>query len=170
MERIFYEIAPLEKEDSLYIAERIQEEFNFPIHIHDVYELNFLEGAIGAKRIVGDSVETVDKYELVLITNPQLAHGWKTADCTNRSIQEITVQFSPDLFPETLLNKNQFHSIKKLLDDARCGVVFDIVTILRIRSLLKSLASQNSSFGGNNFFAVYHSSRIVTRSQLQDTI
>lgn len=153
MERIFHEITPLAKEDSIYIVERVQEEFTFPIHVHDVFELNYLEGAQGAQRIVGDSIESVDKYELVLIANPQLAHAWKTAECTNRNIQETTIQFAPDLFPDTILNKNQFHSIRKLLEDARCGVAFDISVILRLSPLIKSLATQNNS-AGHNIFAV----------------
>ncbi len=146
MDRILYEITPLAKEDLVYIVERSKEEFTYPIHIHDVHELNFLEGGAGAQRIVGDSVEVIDKYELVLVTDPGLAHGWKTAECQNKNISEITIQYSADLFPDILLNKNQFHSIKKLLDDARCGVSFDIAVIHRVRPLIKSLAAQRGDF------------------------
>lgn len=126
--------------------ERTKEEFTYPIHIHDVYELNFLEGATGATRIVGDSVESVDKYELVLIADPALAHGWVNGECENKNIAEITIQFSPDLLPDLLLEKNQFNSIRKLLEDARCGVAFDISAILRVRPLIKSLARQSGGF------------------------
>ena len=41
--------------------------FNFPLHVHMEFELNYLENAAGAIRIVGDSVEEIDDLDLVLI-------------------------------------------------------------------------------------------------------
>ena len=53
--RVIHEITPLMGKDSLYIADRRKKEFTYPIHNHEVFELNFVEHAPGVRRIVGDS-------------------------------------------------------------------------------------------------------------------
>ena len=50
--RIIHEITPLMGKDVLYIADRHKKEFNYPIHNHSVFELNFVENAQGVRRIV----------------------------------------------------------------------------------------------------------------------
>ncbi len=51
-------------------------EFTYPIHKHEVFELNYVENAAGVNRIVGDSAETITDHDLVLITSPDLEHVW----------------------------------------------------------------------------------------------
>ena len=41
-----------------------------------------------------------------------------------RDIREITIQFSPDLFFGNVVNKNQFDSIRRMLERAQCGLSF----------------------------------------------
>ena len=91
--QIVHEITPLLGKDALYIADRRKKEFEYPIHNHDVYELNFVENAAGVRRIVGDSVEIIGDYDLVLITSPELEHVWEQHNCTSPEIREITIQF-----------------------------------------------------------------------------
>ena len=68
---IFKEVSPLSDKDCFILIERHKSNFNFPIHIHPEFELNYIENAKGAQRIVGDSVEDIEDEELVLIANPQ---------------------------------------------------------------------------------------------------
>lgn len=49
---IIKEITPLSDKDSFYIADRRKTEFNYPLHSHDEYELNYVENTAGVKRIV----------------------------------------------------------------------------------------------------------------------
>ena len=63
---VLHEITPLMETDALYIADRHKGEFSYPVHNHDVYELNFVENAAGVRRIVGDSTEVIGDYDLVL--------------------------------------------------------------------------------------------------------
>lgn len=105
---IIHEITPLSDEDCFYIAERYKKEFTYPIHSHQEYELNFTEKATGVRRIVGDSVEVVGEYVLVLITGKDLEHVWEQHECTSEQIREITIQFSSELFFKSFINKNQF--------------------------------------------------------------
>ena len=46
-DRVLHEITPLMGRDALYIADRNKKEFAYPIHNHEVYELNFVENAAG---------------------------------------------------------------------------------------------------------------------------
>ena len=75
-EHVLHEISPLGENDILYIADRHKKEFTYPIHNHQVFELNFVEHATGVRRIVGDSNEVIGEYDLVLITRLELEHVW----------------------------------------------------------------------------------------------
>ena len=95
--RVIHEITPLMGKDALYIADRRKKEFTYPIHNHEVFELNFVERAAGMRHIVGDSNEVIGDYDLVLITSPDLEHVWEQNTYTNEDIREVTVQFYMDL-------------------------------------------------------------------------
>ena len=143
---ILEEITPLSEKDCLYIVERHKSEFQFPLHSHREYELNFIENGTGARRVVGDSVEEIGPYELTLITGKELEHAWEQGSCTAPDVREITIQFSPDLFPEETLNRSQFSAIRKMFARAGQGLNFPMKTILKVYALIDSLSSEGSSF------------------------
>lgn len=146
---IIREITPLSDKDCFYIAERYKTEFTYPMHSHLEYELNFIEKAAGVRRIVGDSVEVIGDYDLVLITGEQLEHVWEQHDCTSKAIREITVQFSSGLFFESFIHKNQFHTIHRMLERAKKGLSFPMPAIMKVYAKLDTLAS-----GKEDFYAV----------------
>lgn len=49
---IIKELTPLSDKDCLYIVERHKNEFTYPMHTHDAYELNFIRNGHGLKRIL----------------------------------------------------------------------------------------------------------------------
>ena len=126
---IMREITPLSERDCFYIADRRKTEFTYPIHCHAEYELNFTEHASGVRRVVGDSSEVIGDYDLVLITGKELEHVWEQHECTSKDIREITIQFSSDLFFKDFINKNQFGSIRQMLEKAQCGISFPMQAI-----------------------------------------
>lgn len=143
---LFKEVSPLSNRDCFIVIERLKSTFNFPIHVHPEYELNFIEHAKGAQRIVGDSVETIDDEELVLITNPKLEHAWVNHECSSENIHEITIQFHRSTLPDELLEKNQFQSIDSLFERAQKGLAFGPQAIGRIRPLLKTITCETHGF------------------------
>ena len=143
---LFKEVSPLSSKDCFILIERQKTNFNCPIHIHPECELNFIENAKGAQRIVGDSIEEIDEEELVLVTNPHLEHAWKDYRNVSKNIHEITIQFHPDLLTDTFLNKNQMISIRQLFRHAERGVAFSRESIAKVRPLLKTLTCENDSF------------------------
>ncbi|MDL2322485.1 AraC family transcriptional regulator [Bacteroidales bacterium OttesenSCG-928-A17] len=143
---IIQEITPLSDKDCFYIAERYKKEFTYPMHKHLEYELNFTEKAAGVRRIVGDSVEVIDDYDLVLIASEDLEHVWEQHECKSKEIREITIQFSPDLFFKNFVYKNQFASIYQMLEQAKNGLSFPMSAILKVYSKLDSLVSEKDGF------------------------
>lgn len=146
MSKVLEEITPLSEKDCFYIVDRHKTEFTYPLHQHREYELNFVENAAGVKRIVGDSVEEVGDYDLVLICSENLEHAWDNGRCTSPDIREVTIQFSPDLLSGSLMAKNQFASIGRMFRAADHGVAFPMGTIMKVYSCLDGLASETEGF------------------------
>lgn len=146
MRQVFSEITGLSEKDCFYIVERHKNKFDYPLHVHHEYELNFVCHAPGVRRIVGDSIETIGDYDLVLVTGDTLEHEWEQGTCTSEDIREITIQFSPDMFTGGLLSKNQFESVRKMFENARQGLCFPQEAIMKVYSKLDSLSSEKDAF------------------------
>ena len=160
---IMREITPLSERDCFYIADRRKTEFTYPPHCHAEYELNFTEHASGVRRVVGDSSEVIGDYDLVLITGKELEHVWEQHECTSKDIREITIQFSSDLFFKDFINKNQFGSIRQMLEKAQCGISFPMQAIMKVYNWLDKLASEEQGF-----YAVMNFFRILYELSLYD--
>ena len=146
MAKVFTEITRLSDKDCFYIVERHKTEFTYPLHQHAEFELNFIEHGKGVRRIVGDSVEEIGDYELVLLGGEELEHVWEQGRCKSKDIREITIQFSEDIFGDGLLSKNQFASIKRMLERAGHGLSFSLNSIMKIYSTLDTIASGPERF------------------------
>lgn len=144
--RVIHEITPLMGKDILYIADRRKKEFTYPIHNHEVYELNFVEHAPGVRRIVGDSSEEIGDYDLVLITSPDLEHVWEQGKCNSLNIREVTIQFDLDMSETGLFGRNPFNSMKKMMGEARKGLCFPLSAIMRVYRLIDSLSTIQDEF------------------------
>ncbi|MDO4212345.1 MAG: AraC family transcriptional regulator [Bacteroidales bacterium] len=139
------EITPLSEKDCFYLIDRRKSEFTYPLHVHDEFELNFVEGCQGARRIVGDNMEVLGDYDLVLLGGG-IEHTWEQHQCTSENIREVTIQFSPDLFGEVLLGKNQMSSLRALLDNSRNGIAFSMPAIMRHYNRLNDLLQTQPGF------------------------
>lgn len=146
MSDVLKEITPLSEKDFFYIVERHKSEFTYPVHQHKEFELNFIEGGAGVRRIVGDSVETIGDYELVLIGGQDLEHVWEQGDCESKDIREITIQFSRDMFSPEQLAKNQFTGIRRMLQQAEHGLAFPVSDIMKVYHIIDTLPSQKDRF------------------------
>lgn len=146
MDGIITEISNLSDKDCFNIVERHKSKFTYPMHRHKEFELNFVQNAAGVKRIIGDNIETIGDYDLALIGNENLEHVWQQGSCESDDIREITIQFAPDLLTEDILGKNQFHSIKKMFEKARHGIVFPTEAIMKVYNILDTLAYEQDGF------------------------
>jgi AraC-like DNA-binding protein len=132
------EITPLTQSDCFTLFSRVKSAFDFPLHYHEEFELNFIQHASGAKRVVGDHMEEIDEFELVLV-GPNLQHAWFTHRCKSPEIREVTIQFHKDLFDEKLLKRNQLSFIKTMFDKSSRGILFSKETTMALAPRLMEL-------------------------------
>jgi AraC-like DNA-binding protein len=137
------EITPLAPEDSFLVFDRVKDGFDFPVHFHPEYELNFISNAKGVRRIVGDSMEEIDDIELVLV-GPNIEHGWEIHKCTSKSINEITIQFHNDLFDDKMLARRIFKPIKDMFDRSNYGIIFSKKISLELKERIKAISKIDS--------------------------
>ena len=144
----FYrEIAPLAASDSFLVFDRVKDSFDFPVHYHPEFEINFIQNGKGVKRVVGDNIEEIDNVELVLI-GPNLYHGWELNKCTNKKIHEITIQFHNDLFHESLLARRIMNPIRDMFNRSIHGILFSKKTAEELMPRLVRL----SKLDGMDYF------------------
>jgi len=149
------EITPLAQGDCLLVFDRLKNKFDFPVHFHPEYELNFIQYATGAERIVGDHKGLIGEYELVLV-GPNVYHGWNNGKCKSRQIHEITIQFHRDLIHENLLSRNMMKPIRDLLGNASRGILFSEVTTQQLASQLKELSHKNGMDAFIGLISILH--------------
>ncbi|ULC60900.1 AraC family transcriptional regulator [Flaviramulus sp. BrNp1-15] len=142
VEKINREITLLKPDDVFLIINRVKKKFDFPIHFHPEYELNFILNGRGVRRVVGNSMEEIGDVELVLVGS-NLEHGWETHHCKRNKIYEITIQFHENLFSDDLLSLKNFKPIKDLFIRSKQGVLFDEKTAINLMSKIKALSSEN---------------------------
>ena len=109
--KVIHEITPLMGKDVLYIADRRKKEFTYPIHNHEVYELNFVEHAAGVRRIVGDSNEVIGEYDLVLITSPNSGRSLSHREWAELAelVDSIYTGFTEKLYSLYRLSEQDYH-------------------------------------------------------------
>ncbi|HEX3934459.1 MAG TPA: AraC family transcriptional regulator [Puia sp.] len=143
---IIREITPLTQNDCFTIFSRVKKEFSFPLHYHEELELNLIINAKGARRIVGDHIDTIDDVELVLV-GPNLYHAWFTHQCKSEEIREVTVQWHKDLFEDKLLRRNQLSFIRNMMDRSQKGILFSREAAATLAPRILSL-NQRTGFDG----------------------
>lgn len=145
--KVIQEITPLGEHDFMYVADRHKKEFDFPIHQHEIFELNFVAGASGCRRVVGDSTEVIGDLDLVLITSPDLEHVWEQHECKTDDIHEVTVQFRLDFeAPTSPFKTNPYKSIYRMLIRAKRGLAFPTKAILLVYHRIVRLSTIEEGF------------------------
>ncbi|MBR1467527.1 MAG: helix-turn-helix domain-containing protein [Bacteroidaceae bacterium] len=145
MSNAILEITPLSEKDSFYLVDRWSKSLDFPLHKHSEFELNYVEHCRGVKRIVGDSIEKLGDYDLVLVGHGT-EHAWAQGECTSDDIHQITIQFPVDLFGEGMLQKNNMASIHRMLEMSSHGIAFGMHTIMHLHDKLEDLSRLESNF------------------------
>lgn len=185
LSNVHREITPLSSQDCFLVFDRVKEDFDFPIHFHPEFELNFIINSKGVKRYVGDCVEEVtEDFELALIGS-NVIHGWTWDKTYSQKFHEVTIQFHSNLFDSNFLARRIVKPIKDMLDQSAHGVLFSQETakslkprilkiskltgidyLLELISLLNDLASSrkqrllSSSTFNTNHNDFYNSEKI----------
>lgn len=163
--KLIREITPLTHSDCFIVSTRVKSRFDFPLHYHEEYELNLIQGAAGAKRVVGDHMEEIGDLELVLV-GPNLQHGWFNGECQGQQIKESTVQFHRDFFDEKFLRRNQMSYIRNMLERSQRGISFSEKTIEVIKPRLLGLQKKNDFDSVLELLSILHDLSISRNMRL----
>lgn len=155
MESIQREVTPLSQGDCLLVFDRVKSKFDYPVHFHPEYELNFISNATNAERIIGDHKSNISESELVLV-GPNVYHGWNNGNCTCTEIHEITIQFHRDLIHDNLLKRNMMKPVRDMLNNASRGIQFSDETIQQIAPTLQKLSQKNGIEAFIELISVLH--------------
>lgn len=137
------EIVPINSKYDFYAVARNKTEFDYPVHRHDAYELNLLYGCKDARRIVGDSIEVLGDFDLVIL-GPGIEHGWEMHNCKSKNIKEYTIQFGPDYYKTEYLRGNGFDNIVRLLEMSTNGLAFGFETVLHSFHYFNKISEETS--------------------------
>lgn len=167
--KVLREITPLGEQDFMYVADRHKKDFDYPIHCHEMMELNFVENGAGARRIVGDSSEVIGDYDLALITGSDLEHVWEQHECKSEDIHEVTVQFFIHFEDEhTPFRTNPYKSIYRMMERAKRGLAFPMPAIMAVYHRLVKLSSMDDKFlmAQELFYILYELSKFDDAHEL----
>jgi YesN/AraC family two-component response regulator len=150
-------VAELEKitydDSGGFRAEYISETNGF-WHFHPEYEITLNTKSNGT-RIVGDSVELFDQYDLVLIGS-NIPHSWNyyRNKTTIPEEQGIMLHFRLSSLGEALLSQHELHSVRQLLIDSERGIVFSVEDAKKTEVYLVNMVRNKGIDKMINFFNV----------------
>lgn len=151
----FREIISITPQDTFLVFERTKQFFDYPLHYHPEYELNFIKNGKGVRRVVGNHMEIIEDYELVLV-GPNLPHCWEQHQAPNKEVYEITIQFPENLFDENFLNRRIAKSMKDLFQRARYGIAFSPEVAKKLLPDLQKLTAEESLATHLGFFSLIY--------------
>jgi AraC-like DNA-binding protein len=104
-------------------------------------------------RIIGDSVELFDRYEMVLIAG-NIPHCWNYYKTENALPEKhgIIVHFKSDSLGESLLSQHELHSLKELLNEAERGIVYSVEDAKKAEVHLEQMVRNKGLDKMINFF------------------
>ncbi|GEC72470.1 transcriptional regulator, AraC family [Flavobacterium flevense] len=117
-----FEKIPIPNNNSFHAFMFENEDFDAPWHFHPEYELTYIIKGKGI-RYVGNSIENFEEGDLVLL-GTNLPHCWKNTNPDIKPVKSIVMQFNENILGDGWLEKNEFRSIKDLLEKSSRGIKF----------------------------------------------
>jgi AraC-like DNA-binding protein len=123
-------------------------------HFHPEYEL-VLNIKSNGTRIIGDSVELFDQYDMVLIAG-NIPHSWNyyKSDKSLPDKHGIMVHFKRASLGDLLLSQHEMSCVRELLDQAERGIGFSVEDAKKAEKYLVQMISSRSIEKMINFFNV----------------
>jgi AraC-like DNA-binding protein len=131
-------------------------------HFHPEYELVVNIKSNGT-RIIGDSVELFDKYDMVFIAG-NIPHCWNYYKL-NSSLPEkhgMILHFKLSSLGEALMAQHELHGLKELLNEAERGVAFPVEDAKKAEKFLIQMINDRGIDKMIDFFSIM---RILMNSE-----
>ena len=166
MKYILKEITPLGKND-LFIANYWPDnQMDFPLLFHEVYEL-CLTLIVRGKRFLGNLVEDFTEKDLV-ITTPNVLHCYKRDDAfLNVRCEVVVIQFPKELPSWGIFDTDQLRNIRNLLCQPAPGLKFSEETAEAVRERLLRLPGTEGFEAVQLFFGILHELACADRTQVE---
>lgn len=123
-------------------------------HFHPEYEI-VLNIKSNGTRIIGDSVELFDQYDMVLIGG-KIPHSWNYYK-TEKGLPEkhgIMVHFRQASLGDALLSQHELHCVRELLSQAERGISFSVEDARKAEKHLVQMISNKGIDKMIDFFNV----------------
>ncbi|MCU0460449.1 MAG: AraC family transcriptional regulator [Bacteroidales bacterium] len=149
------------KDNGGFVAEYISDTGGL-WHFHPEYEI-VLNMKSNGTRIIGDSVELFDQYDMVLIGG-KIPHSWNYYK-TEKGLPEkhgIMVHFRQASLGDALLAQHELHCVRDLMNQAERGIVFSVDDA---RKAEKHLAQMVSNTGIDKMIDFFNILRIMCSSE-----
>ncbi len=119
--------------------------FNPSWHFHPEFQISLIVEGKGT-RFVGDHVHSFEEGDLVF-TGPNLPHLWRSDDVYFEKDSELTtrglvIYFDHELLSESLLDREEFYNLNKLVENASRGMEFYGETRTKINALFLQIADE----------------------------
>ncbi|WP_339711538.1 AraC family transcriptional regulator [uncultured Kriegella sp.] len=119
--------------------------FNPNWHFHPEFQISFIVKGKGT-RFVGDHVHSFEEGDLVF-TGPNLPHLWRSDDAYFEKDSKLTtrglvIYFDHELLSESLLDREEFYNLNKLVENASRGMEFYGETRDEINGLFLQIADE----------------------------
>jgi AraC-like DNA-binding protein len=130
-------------------------------HFHPEYEL-VLNIKCNGTRIIGDSVELFDQYDMVFFAG-NIPHCWNYYRTDNALPDKhgIIVHFKFDSLGESLLSQHELHSLKELLTEAERGIVYSTEDAKNAENHLERMVKNK---GIDKVIDFFHTIKILSSS------
>ena len=92
-------------------------------HFHRAYELVLVKGSYG-KRLVGTNGEDFYGRDLLLV-GPGVIHGWMSEGLIGEHPTNLVLKFQDSHLGNDLLSRNEFASLRKMLKESYCALLFE---------------------------------------------
>jgi len=116
--------------------------FNPHWHFHSEFQISYIAKGKGA-RFIGDHVQNFKEGDLVF-TGPNLPHLWRSDEAYFKKDSKLTtrglvIYFDHQLLSDSLLSKEEFYNINKLVKNSVRGIEFYGQTQQKIKKLILNI-------------------------------
>ena len=136
-------------------------------HFHPEFEL-ILNIKSNGTRIIGDSIELFDKYDMVLIAG-NIPHCWNYYRLNNDLSEKhgIMLHFNLASIGDPFLSQHELHGFRELLGEAERGIAFPVEDAKKAEKFLVQMTHNNGIDKMIDFFSLI---RIMISSEKRSFI
>ncbi len=154
----------LRPKESFIFKDLVGSYFNPNWHFHPEFQISLIVKGKGT-RFIGDHVRIFNEGDLVF-TGPNLPHLWRSDEAyfekdSKLKTRGLVIYFDHELFSKSLLEKEEFYKINKLIERSARGMEFYGTTKRKVIKLLLQVEKQS---GFNRIIKLFEIVNLLAQS------